>query len=95
MKLKTLVVAAGAAAVGYVLGTRSGRAKFEELKVRANEIAHDPRVQSGVANIAGEVRKNADRLPDPVASVVRTAADKVETATRTEPTVPPTVPPTV
>ena len=31
MKLKTLVVAAGAAAVGYVLGTKAGLAQFEQL----------------------------------------------------------------
>ena len=86
MKFSTVVVAAGAAAVGYVLGTKAGRAQFERIKSRANELAHDPRVQSGVSTVAGEVRKNAARLPDPVAGVVRTAAEKVETATKTEPT---------
>ena len=86
MKFSTVVVAAGAAAVGYVLGTKAGRAQFERIKIRANELAHDPRVQSGVSTVAGEVRKNAGRLPDPVAGVVRTAAEKVETATKTEPT---------
>jgi hypothetical protein len=86
MKFSTVAVAAGAAAVGYVLGTKAGRAQFERIKSRANELAHDPRVQSGVSTVAGEVRKNADRLPDPVAGVVRTAAEKVETATKTEPT---------
>ena len=86
MKFSTVVVAAGAAAVGYVLGTKAGRAQFERIKSRANELAHDPRVQSGVSTVASEVRKNAGRLPDPVAGVVRTAAEKVETATKTEPT---------
>ena len=82
MKLKTVVLAGGAAAVGYVLGTRAGRDQFERLKARANEFAHDPRVHSSVSNVAGGVRKNADKLPDPVATVVRTAADKVESATK-------------
>ena len=84
MKLKTIVIAAGAAGVGYVLGTRSGRARFEELKTRANELAHDPRVKEGVATVAGEVKKNAGRLPDPVAGVVRSAAEQVETANKPE-----------
>ena len=82
MKFRTVVIAAGAAAVGYLLGTKAGRAQFENIKARANELAQDPRVQSGVSTAAGEVRKNAHLLPDPVAGVVRTAAEKVETATK-------------
>jgi hypothetical protein len=88
MKLGTVVIAAGAAAVGYVLGTKAGRAQFERIKARAGELVNDPRVQSGVSNVAGEVRKNANRLPDPVAGVVRTAAEKVETATKQPTTTP-------
>lgn len=84
MKLKTVVLVGGAAAVGYLFGTRAGRAQFEQIKARANEFARDPRLRSGVSNVAGEVRKNADKLPDPVATVVRTAADMVESATKPE-----------
>ena len=58
MKLKTLVVAAGAAAVGYVLGTKAGRAQFEQIKAKADDFAHDPRVRSGVSTLAGEVKKH-------------------------------------
>jgi hypothetical protein len=82
MKFKTVVVAAAAGAVGYLLGTKAGRARFEQIKARAGELARDPRVQSGVSNVAGQVRENAHKLPDPVAGVVRTAAEKVETATK-------------
>ena len=82
MKFKTAVVITGAAAVGYLLGTRAGRERFEQIKSRAGELASDPRVQSGVSSAAGEVRKNAHLLPDPVAGVVRVAAEKVETATK-------------
>ena len=38
MKVKTVLVAAAAAGAGYVLGTRAGRAKFEQLKARASEL---------------------------------------------------------
>lgn len=82
MKFKTVVVAAAAGAVGYLLGTKAGRAQFEQIKSRAGELARDPRVQSGVSSVAGQVRENAHKLPDPVAGVVRTAAEKVETATK-------------
>ena len=64
---------------------KAGRAQFELIKARAGELAHDPRVQSGVSTVAGEVRKNVHVLPDPVAGVVRTAAEKVETATKQSP----------
>jgi len=87
MKLKTLVVAAGAAAVGYVLGTKAGRAQFEQLKAKADDLAHDPRVRSSVSSIAGEVKKNADKLPDPVAGAVRAASDAYHSATTGEPQV--------
>ena len=87
MKLRTLVFAAGAATVGYVLGTKAGRAQFEQIKAKADELAHDPRVRSGVSSIAGEVKKNADKLPDPVAGAVRAAADAVQTATTDQPAV--------
>lgn len=82
MKLRTVVVAAGAATLGYLLGTKAGRAQFEQIKAKADELAHDPRVRSGVSSIAGEVKKTADKLPDPVAGAVRAAADKVEGATK-------------
>lgn len=82
MKFKTLVLAAGAAAVGYVVGTKAGRAQFEQLKAKADELAHDPRVQSGISSVAGGVRAQADKLPDPVAGAVRAAADAVDNATK-------------
>jgi hypothetical protein len=82
MKFKTVAVAAAAGAVGYLLGTKAGRARFEQIKARAGELARDPRVQSGVSSVAGQVREKAHKLPDPVAGVVRTAAEKVETATK-------------
>ncbi len=87
MKFRTVVVAAGAAAVGYLLGTKAGRAQFEQIKAKADELAHDPRVRSGVSSIAGEVKNHADKLPDPMAGAVRAAADAVQSATAEEPTV--------
>lgn len=87
MKLRTLVVAAGAAAVGYLLGTKAGRAQFEQIKARADELAHDPRVRSGVSSFADEVKNHADKLPDPMAGAVRAAADAVRSATAEEPQV--------
>jgi hypothetical protein len=76
---RTLIVAGLGAAAGYFLGTAAGRAKLEEFKHRAQAVAADPDVQQKVSNIAGQVKDQAGRLPDPVAGVVRSAADQVQT----------------
>lgn len=75
MKAKTVLVAAVAGSVGYVLGTRAGREKFEELKARANDLAHSQQAQDAAARVAAEVKKGAGSLPDPIANVVNTVVD--------------------
>ena len=82
MKLKTVLVAAVAGSVGYVLGTRAGREKFEELKARANDLAHSQQAQDATARVAAEVKKSSGSLPDPIANVVNTAADAVAEASK-------------
>ncbi len=80
MKLKTVVVALIAGGTGYVLGTKAGRSRFEEIKAQADRLAHSPTVQSTVAHVADELKKNARKLPDPVADVVTALADKAPDA---------------
>jgi hypothetical protein len=86
MKAKTVLVAAVAGSVGYVLGTRAGREKFEELKARANDLAHSQQAQDAAARLAAEVKKNTGSLPDPIANVVNTAADAVAEAPKPDAT---------
>jgi hypothetical protein len=50
-------------AVGYVLGARAGREKYEELKKTASNLWHDPRVQRQVKQ-AEDFAK--DKAPDVV-----------------------------
>ena len=76
---KLLAVAAIGAAVGYLFGTEQGRAKLEQFKVRAREVASDPEMQQKVSDIAGQVKTGAGKLPDPVGGVVRNAAEGVQT----------------
>jgi hypothetical protein len=52
-----LLVAAGFAA-GYVLGTRAGRQRYEQLAEAARRVRDDPTVQSAV----GAVQDRASRL---------------------------------
>jgi hypothetical protein len=80
MKVKTVLVAAVAGSVGYVLGTRAGREKYEQLKARANDLAHSQQAQDAAAKVAAEVKKSTGSLPDPIANVVNNAADAVAEA---------------
>ena len=97
MKLKTVLVAATAAGIGYVLGTKAGRARFEQIRGQAQEFLKSPTVQDTVANLSDTVKQSAQKLPDPVAGVVNAVADTVKSSTgakETEPgsPTPPTAP---
>ncbi len=77
MKVKTFLVAAVAGGVGYVLGTRAGRGKFEQIKAKADDLIHSPQAKEAVAKVADLAKEKADKLPDPVANVVSSVADSV------------------
>ncbi|MEW3744856.1 hypothetical protein QOZ75_29715, partial [Pseudomonas aeruginosa] len=68
-------VAAVAGGAGYVLGTYAGRAKFEQIKAKADQLAHSPQAKEAVNKVADLAKKNAEKLPDPVADVVNSVAD--------------------
>ena len=78
MKIKTVLVAGLAAGVGYVLGTKAGRARFEQLRAQARDFVESPKVQETVSNLSETVKQSAQKLPDPVASVVSAVADKAK-----------------
>jgi len=84
MKLKTVLIAAIAGGTGYVLGTKAGRARFEQLRGQAQDFIKSPTVQDTVANLSDTVKQSAGKLPDPVANVVTAAADKVKGSTATD-----------
>ena len=67
MKKLMLLIAGG---VGYVLGTRAGRERYEQIKKAATRVKQDPRVQE-------KASQAADLAKDKVVSAASTAADKV------------------
>jgi hypothetical protein len=85
VKIKTVLVAGLAGGIGYVLGARAGQGRYEEIKARADRLAHSPQVQETVTNLAEGVKKNAAKLPDPVADVVTRVADTVSSSTDAQP----------
>jgi hypothetical protein len=78
MKKLMLLVAGG---VGYVLGTRAGRERYEQIKKTALRVKDDPRVQEKAHQAADVVKETAkEKAPivkDAVTSAAATAADKV------------------
>jgi hypothetical protein len=78
MKKLMLLVAGG---VGYVLGTRAGRERYEQIKRTAMRVKDDPRVQEKAHQAADVVKETAkDKAPvvkDAVTSAAATAAGKV------------------
>lgn len=71
MKGKILLVTG--VAIGYVLGAKAGRQRYEDIKATASKLWGDPRVQKQVHD-AGDFVK--DKAPD-VAGAVADGAKKV------------------
>jgi len=73
-----LVVGLG---VGYVLGTRAGRARYEQMKKTATALWNDPRVQHQVNNAEEFVK---DKAPDVAEFFAEQAKRVVSQATGTK-----------
>jgi hypothetical protein len=56
MKKLTLLVAL---AVGYVLGAKAGRQRYEQIKSAAFRVKDDPRVQSAASTVTETVKEQA------------------------------------
>lgn len=72
--------------VGYVLGTRDGRERYEQIKAQAKKMWTDPRVQKA-ADQAGDFVKDkggdvAEFLADGAKTVVAAAAGKKPPASK-------------
>ncbi|GGP56481.1 YtxH domain-containing protein [Streptomyces abikoensis] len=72
------------AAVGYVLGARAGRERYEELRKGARRIAQNPAVRNtaetaavnGRALVTRTFEKVGDRLPGSIADRVRSLRER-------------------
>lgn len=66
MKNKAVFLAGGA--VGYVLGTRAGRQQFEKIKLQAQKVWENPKLQEKVSGVqeqaAGFVKEKAPELKE-------------------------------
>ncbi|CAL9442733.1 YtxH domain-containing protein [Streptomyces sp. enrichment culture] len=75
-------------AVGYVLGTKAGRERYEQLRRSAQQVAQNPAVRNTAESAAQQGRhfadrayhvvsdKVGDRMPDSVAHRVRSLRER-------------------
>ncbi|MER7488425.1 YtxH domain-containing protein [Streptomyces sp. NPDC126497] len=86
MKYRLTFVAG--AALGYVLGTKAGRERYEQLRRSAQQLTRNPAVRNTAESAAQQSREFADkayqavshkvgdRMPDSVAQRVRTLRER-------------------
>jgi hypothetical protein len=64
-------------ATGYVLGTRDGRARYQQIKTQANRFFSDPRVQQKTAQATDLAKEKAPLVKDKISDATGKATSKV------------------
>ena len=73
---KLLMLAVGG--IGYVLGARAGRDRYDQIAGLATKVKNDPRVQDAAHQAAETAKAQAPVVKDKVTSAAGTVADKVK-----------------
>jgi hypothetical protein len=68
---KLMLLTAGA--TGYVLGTRAGRERYEQIKSGAKKLKNNPTVQKKAREATTAVKDNAPMMKDKVAEAATSA----------------------
>jgi hypothetical protein len=73
------------AAIGYVLGARAGRRRYEQIKSAADRVWNDRNVQKSVNEVVGTVQGFVkDKVPDVQEAVMGQAKKVVAKVKRTD-----------
>jgi hypothetical protein len=67
-------------AAGYVLGSRSGRAAYDKLKARSEELWHSKPVQDKVAAAAETIKDKAPEVSEQLGEAARRAGTVISSA---------------
>ena len=73
---KLLVLIAGG--VGYVLGTKAGRERYEQLRGTFDKVKNDPRVQEKAHQAADLAKEQAPVVKEKITSAADAATAKVK-----------------
>ncbi len=84
MKKLTLITGL---AVGYVLGTRDGRERYEQIKSRATQLWNDPQVREKAGAAQDLVKEKAPEMKSRAADVADKAASAVHRGSSDDDTV--------
>ena len=79
-KISVLVIGA----VGYVLGSRAGRERYEQIKRQATKAWNKPVVQSAADNVEQAVKSTATDVGSKVADAASDAGAKVASKVKKE-----------
>ena len=75
MKKLLLLIAGG---IGYVLGARAGRERYDQIAGMATKAKNDPRVQDAAHKAAETAKAQAPVVKDKVTTAASTVTDKVK-----------------
>ena len=64
-------------AIGYVLGTRAGRERYEQIRSMATKVKENPTVQEKAQHAAEVAKEKAPVVKDKVAGAADSAVSKV------------------
>lgn len=81
--MRKLILLAGVG-IGYVLGTKAGRARYEQLKSKARQAWEDPRVQAKAAEAQDLIEQNAPKAAAKAQQAASDLAAKVSGAAHKE-----------
>jgi histidinol-phosphate/aromatic aminotransferase/cobyric acid decarboxylase-like protein len=68
--------------IGYVLGTRDGRERYEQIKAQANKAWHNPRVQKTAEQAQTKAQEVAKQAADTAQTKAQEAQTKVQEKVR-------------
>ena len=64
--------------VGYVLGAKAGRERYDQLRAQFDKVRNDPRVQEKAHQAADLAKEKAPVVKDKVTEAAGAATDKVK-----------------
>ena len=79
MKLGKLGMLVGAA-VGYVLGAKAGRERYEQITANARQLLDKPQVKKVMDSVPGDLGARVEQVANKAADKVAQAGDKVATS---------------